>query len=85
MDGLDPETQEVVSLFNPRQQNWSDHFIWIDEGSIVCGITPIGRATCSRLDLNDLRYPENDSIRATRRFWLQTGLHPPLGDPLLES
>ena len=85
MDGLDSETQEVVPLFNPRQQNWSDHFIWIDEGTVVCGATPIGRATCSRLDMNDLRYPENDSIRATRRFWLQTGLHPPSDDPRLES
>ena len=52
---------------------------------IVGGITPIGRATCNRLDLNDMRYPETDSIRATRRFWLQTGLHPPLSDLPLES
>ncbi len=27
------------------------------------------------------RYPEDDSIRATRRFWIQTGLHPPATDP----
>jgi hypothetical protein len=84
MDGLDPETQEVVPLFNPRQQDWADHFIWIGEGMIVGGITPIGRATCNRLDLNDMRYPETDSIRATRRLWLQTGLHPPLSDLPLE-
>jgi hypothetical protein len=44
-------------------------------------VTPTGRATCTRLDLNDMRYPEEDSIRATRRFWIQTGLHPSPSDP----
>ena len=37
----------------------------------------ISRATCIRLDLNDTRYPEADSIRETRRLWVKTGLHPP--------
>ena len=45
----------------------------------------LDRRTFVRLDLNDMRYPESDSIRATRRFWLQTGLHPPLSDLPLES
>ncbi|MFH7245732.1 MAG: HNH endonuclease [Spirulina sp.] len=79
--GFDPETQEIVPLFNPRQQIWADHFIWQDQGIVITGTTPIGRATCLRLDLNDARYPEEDSIRATRRFWIKTGLHPPDGDP----
>lgn len=48
---------------------------------VIEGTTPIGRATCLRLDLNDTRYPEEDSIRETRRFWIQTGLHPPTDDP----
>lgn len=26
--GIDPETETEVALFNPRQQKWSDHFIW---------------------------------------------------------
>jgi hypothetical protein len=75
--GLDPETQAIVPLFNLRQQKWEDHFVWIGQGVVIEGITPIGRATCLRLDLNDMRYLENDSIRATRRFWIKTGLHPP--------
>jgi HNH endonuclease len=78
--GIDPETQEIVPIFNPRRQNWKEHFVWIDNGSIICGTTSIGRATCIRLDLNDLRYSENDSIRETRRFWIKTGLHPPSDD-----
>ncbi|MGK7875529.1 MAG: HNH endonuclease, partial [Xenococcaceae cyanobacterium] len=57
------------------------HFVWVNQGIAIEGITSIGRATCIRLDLNDTRYPEKDSIRETRRFWLKTGLHPPSGDP----
>ncbi|MEL6903673.1 MAG: HNH endonuclease signature motif containing protein [Cyanobacteria bacterium J06606_4] len=75
--GIDPSSQTIVPIFNPRLQKWSEHFVWIDEGILIEGITPTGRATCVRLDLNDTRYAEADSIRATRRFWLETGLHPP--------
>jgi len=79
--GFDPDTQEIVPIFNPRKQKWEEHFVWLDQGVVIAGTTPIGRATCLRLDLNDTRYPENDSIRATRQFWIQTGLHPPADDP----
>jgi HNH endonuclease len=78
--GIDPETQEIVPIFNPRQQKWTEHFVWIDTGIVIQGLTSTGRATCIRLDLNDMRYPEDDSIRGTRRFWVQIGLHPPLND-----
>ena len=27
-DGIDPENQTIVPLFNPRQNQWSEHFIW---------------------------------------------------------
>ena len=74
---IDPESQETVPIFNPRLQEWDKHFAWTDNGTLIEGITPIGRATCIRLDLNDTRYPEEESIRETRRFWIKTGLHPP--------
>ncbi|TAG92413.1 MAG: HNH endonuclease [Oscillatoriales cyanobacterium] len=79
--GIDPETQEIVPLFNPRSQKWAEHFVWVKGGVVIHGVTPAGRATCIRLDLNDMRYPEEDSIRATRRFWIKTGLHPSPNDP----
>jgi 5-methylcytosine-specific restriction endonuclease McrA len=79
---IDPETQEIVPIFNPRQQQWAEHFVWTLDGTVIQGSTPIGRATCIRLDLNDMRYPENDSIRQTRIFWTRTGLHPPSTDPI---
>ncbi|MEA5503727.1 HNH endonuclease signature motif containing protein [Halotia wernerae UHCC 0503] len=79
--GYDLETNAVVPLFNPRQQIWSEHFIWSANGRTIIGVTPIGRATCKRLDMNDERYPEDDSIRSARGFWVQAGLHPPSEDP----
>lgn len=79
--GIDPETQETVALFNPRQQKWKEHFVWTENGVSIQGVTPTGRATSIRLDLNDTRYPEDDSIQATRRLWIQIGLHPPANDP----
>ena len=82
--GIDPETSAIAPLFNPRQQSWNDHFCWIDDGVTIFGVTDVGRATCIRLDLNDTRYPDDDSIRATRRFWIKAGVHPPEGDRVRE-
>ncbi|PZV08039.1 MAG: HNH endonuclease [Leptolyngbya sp.] len=79
--GIDPDTQAIVPIFNPRQQLWKEHFVWLGQGIVIEGTTPIGRATCLRLDLNDTRYPKSDSIRETRRFWIKTGIHPPKDDP----
>ncbi len=36
-------------------------FFGQEDGVVIEGTTPIGRATCLRLDLNDIRYPEEDS------------------------
>ena len=74
---IDPQSQDTVPIFNPRIQNWDEHFVWVDQGTLIEGISPTGRATCIRLDLNDIRYPKEDSIREIRRLWVKTGLHPP--------
>lgn len=50
--GLDPRTEEVIRLFNPRRDKWSTHFSW--EGPILKGRTPIGRATIEVLRINRL-------------------------------
>ena len=49
----DPDTGSIVELYNPRQQNWSDHFT-IRDGRII-GISPTGRATARLLDMNESR------------------------------
>ncbi|HUY35135.1 MAG TPA: HNH endonuclease signature motif containing protein [Pirellulales bacterium] len=48
--GVDPETGQVIRLYHPRQDRWSEHFIW--QGPVLKGITPIGRATVEVLEIN---------------------------------
>ncbi len=69
--GHDLVTDQMVPLFNPRQQSWSEHFQWSDGGLRIRGKTPIGRATIARLKMNQPRV-----IRA-RQNWIAAGNHPP--------
>ena len=48
---LDPESGQLVSLFNPRRDNWTEQFAW--HGTMVVGRTPTGRATVQLLAMND--------------------------------
>ena len=43
--GIDPQSnrKEIVRLFNPRNDQWSDHFRW--NGPELKGTTSIGRVT----------------------------------------
>lgn len=66
----DSETGEVVSIFNPRQQAWKEHFDW--KGVQVVGLTATGRATVQALDLNRATML---AIRAEEEL---LGRHPPL-------
>lgn len=67
----DPESNEVLPLFNPRQQLWDEHFEWLDGGLRLLGKTPTARATIARLKMN-----QNRLIRA-RQNWIEAGNHPP--------
>lgn len=49
--GIDPETGEMAPIFDPRKQQWGDHFEW--RGIWISGMTPVGRATIAVLSLND--------------------------------
>jgi hypothetical protein len=49
---VDPLSGETVPIFNPRLQSWPEHFAWNAEYTEVVGLTPTGRATVVRLDLN---------------------------------
>ena len=50
---IDPETDQRVSLFNPRADNWTEHFSV--KGAYVVGLTAAGRATARLLDMNSFR------------------------------
>ena len=48
----DPESGDIVPLFNPRIQWWSDHFGL--NGAVIEPLTAIGRATERLLQLNQI-------------------------------
>lgn len=54
--GMDAATGAAVELFNPRTHEWSDHFRWsATDPYQIEGLTPCGRATVDRLQMNDPR------------------------------
>ncbi len=70
-NGVDQISGEKVALFNPRIQNWKEHFRWSPDGTQIIGLTPIGRATAEALRLN------NEIAVEVRRNWVLAGWHPP--------
>lgn len=70
-ESIDPLSGETISLFNPRKQKWSEHFVWSVDGTKVEGITAVGRATITRLRMN------NPVIIVARKRWVMSGWHPP--------
>jgi hypothetical protein len=56
--GLDPLTNSLTRLFNPRLDRWSEHFAL--DGPTIRGLTDIGRTTMELLDLNN---PKQIGIR----------------------
>jgi pyruvate-formate lyase-activating enzyme len=77
-EARDPLTQELVPLYHPRKQKWSDHFAWNEDTTLVRGLTPTGRATVEALQLN------RTEVVNFRRVLYHAGEHPPL-DPAEES
>jgi hypothetical protein len=69
---VDPQTDQEAALFNPRIQRWQEHFEWGDQGTLIVGVTPVGRATVLALQLN------HPLAVSARRYWTRAGWHPPL-------
>ncbi len=67
--GIDPVTNQIVRLFNPRRHKWQRHFRW--DGPILVGLTSIGRATVDVLEINDY-----DRVRL-RQSLIEEGVFPP--------
>ena len=51
LTGIDPQTDEVTPLFDPRRMTWHDHFAAV--GGEVVGRTPEGRTTAELLRMNE--------------------------------
>jgi hypothetical protein len=59
---------QVLGLFNPRHQNWGDHFRL--NGAVIEPVTDIGEATVRLLKINDI-------LRVQKRLLLQqAGAYP---------
>ena len=69
--GRDPETGEIVVLFNPRQHKWTAHFRWNENFTVILGLTPTGRATIVSLRLN------REQLINQRIVFHVFGIHPP--------
>jgi len=68
--GIDETTQTEVRLFNPRADRWEEHFRVDSDTGEILGITPVGRATVFRLDLNA------PAQLQARQQWMRLKLYP---------
>jgi len=50
LTAVDPDSAQIVRLFNPRADRWADHFVL--DGERIAGLTPTGRATVWLLQMN---------------------------------
>jgi hypothetical protein len=44
LSGLDPQTGEMVRLFNPRKDIWTEHSPW--HRAVLVGLTPVEESQC---------------------------------------
>jgi hypothetical protein len=72
VDAQDPETGQFVRLFDPRTQDWSEHFRWLEtDPTRIEPLTVEGRATIALLDL------DSPSRRQIRRWLIVVKAPPP--------
>lgn len=69
---VDPQTKQEVRLFNPRRQQWEEHFAWNQSARFLIGLTATGRATIQALRLN------REELINLRWALGELGLHPPI-------
>lgn len=68
ISAFDEESQSEVSLFNPRQNIWNEHFKINKSSGEIEGLTSIGRAAIKYLKING-------KAQLTARIqWLKLGL-----------
>ena len=68
--GFDSETQTEIALFHPRHDIWDEHFQFQWESGEIAGLTPTGRATLNRLQINLSRHV------TARLLWVKLDHYP---------
>lgn len=71
IEALDPITGQMVPLYHPRQDQWYQHFAWNEDYTLILGVTPSGRATIEKIQLN------RSGVVNLRRVLHTVGEHPP--------
>ena len=69
---FDEVSKSFVNLYNPRSQNWKEHFTWSEDFSQIKSLTPIGRITILTLKMN------RQKLIFIRKILLKSKLHPPI-------
>ena len=69
-EAIDPATGMLAPLYNPRTDNWAEHFRWNNSYTLMLGISPSGRATISKLQLN------RENVVRLRAGLYKLGEHP---------
>ena len=67
ISALDPQTNQIVKLYDPRRQVWGEHFDWTSDGKRIQGLP----ATVLALQLNHF------IALTVRENWIAVGWHPP--------
>jgi len=68
---FDELSEKWVPLFNPRTDNWDEHFAWNQEATLIIGTTIIGRCCVKELKLN------REKLIEYRNCIIPFGTHPP--------
>jgi hypothetical protein len=68
--GTDELTGAEVPLFHPRSDRWAEHFRFDPDTAELLALTPTGRVTLARLDLN------HPLQIAARQVWVALRLYP---------
>src|SRR3972149_3259604 len=71
IEATDPLTGRPATPFHPRQPDWLNHFAWPHDSLLIHGMTPTGRATVEKLQLN------RSGVVNLRRVLRDAGEHPP--------
>ena len=66
--GEDDASRTEARLFHPRRDSWNEHFTLDRQSGMIRGLSAVGRATVSRLNMNlAIRLP-------ARLIWMRLGL-----------
>jgi 5-methylcytosine-specific restriction endonuclease McrA len=71
-EAVDPISGVTAPLFHPRLHRWSEHFTWSENAERIVGLTPTGRATVEKLQLN------RNGLVNLRGVLYAAGKHPPV-------